>query len=426
MLSRRFLNPPIALLLVSAMGMGCAPSKAKTAVDVGNWGELRASIADDDARDALDLDDVRSLAALVASREIETASSSEVAKARIARTRACAPAVKGALKRRAELRDDAAAAALIALFEADLVGRSALLRYEDDATSPLRAAVARALVLPKDGELRRLWTADPDERVREQALRAALHAGDAEDRAAVLEAARLEPNPALRETAIRAAGAIGGERVVLGLADRWAQADEPSRRAIVEAWGMPKSIEAGGRAHLLRVVERETGSPAILAAATLARSKGTEAAFGVAALLRAMSEGAPRQRVLAIRLVPLDSQGALPLLRHLSSDADVAIRVAALVKLTESPDDRASSLDALAQLAEEGLAPADEALARAGDARPLPRLVEKLGSEDPSLRTEAGKSLIEAGEFRRAARLLGDDDASVRTDIACALLTATK
>src|SRR5262249_54158437 len=99
-----------------------------------------------------------------------------------------------------------------------------------------RATAARAVVGEGDGPKRRTLILDGDQDVRIAALRASADVADAEDTSAVLEAARLDPHPLARTVAIRAAGAIGGERVVLALKDVWAGADEGSRHAIADAW----------------------------------------------------------------------------------------------------------------------------------------------------------------------------------------------
>lgn len=417
----RFLLPPVTLALLTGALASCAAfSTSRSPADPSS--DVRAAVAEETARATLTFEDVRSLAEIVLHEEIRSATG-EAALKRIEAARPCASTAESALRARAKVHDPAGAAALIALHEADLSGRGELSRHLEAPDAAFRAAGARSLTRAQDGALRRKWMADPDERIRKQALRAALHAVDPEDRAPLLEAARLDPSPALREMATRAAGAIGGEEVVRGLADLWSQADEAGRRAIVEAWGMPNAAKAGGVARLLRVLETESGSPAILAAATLVRSGGVDRGAGIAALSRAMREGSPRNRVLAIRLAPVESSEILLRLREVAEDPDTTVRVAALSKLTASPQDRATSLDALASLGEEGLGLADEALARSGDPRAIPRLVPHLSAEDPAVRARAAGGLIDAGEFRRAAELLGDADPSVRTEVACRLLT---
>ena len=61
-------------------------------------------------------------------------------------------------------------------------------------------------------------------------------AADAEDLPAVLEAARLDPEPEARLMAIQAAGGIGTRDAVLALKDLWPRGDEEVRLAIVGAW----------------------------------------------------------------------------------------------------------------------------------------------------------------------------------------------
>src|SRR5262249_61069825 len=98
---------------------------------------------------------------------------------------------------------------------------------------------------------RRRLTRGAAEQVRLRPLRAAREAADPADAGAVLEAARLDPYPLARTAAIRAAGAIGGQAVVLALKDLWAPADSWARQAIADAWSAPRSLDPGGRRELL-------------------------------------------------------------------------------------------------------------------------------------------------------------------------------
>lgn len=374
------------------------------------------------AEEALDGNERRRLAQLVLDRELRQASA-EAARDLVERSRPCASASTSALYDRAKVDDAAGALAAIVLYEADLAGPGVLVR-QGHADPAWRAAEARGLVRASDGEERRRAISDPDERVRKQALRAAMHVGDVEDSAAVLEAARLDPSPSARESAIRAAGAIGGEDVVRRLRDLWADADEVDRRAIAEAWGMPRAFRAGGEGELVRVLETASGAASVVAAASLQRLSGEGESAGLHLLSRSIREGSARNRALAIRLAPLTSEAVRSSLREAANDPDPFVQIAALTRLVDSPTDRASSLDLLALLAEAGQHAAILALARAGDGRAIPDLVERMGSPDPRVRRTAAEALVDAGDEMSAAPLLGDDDASVRAAVACRLLTA--
>lgn len=414
---RCLLLSSVALGLFGMGSAGCAaasrphPSSAegREALDASRAGESSP-------RDS----DLERVAKLVLDREIRQATS----RALIEKARPCAIAVEAALRDRSQSNDGPGALSAIVLYEADLAGRSILFQHTEDADGAWRAARARAFVRPSDFEARRRAISDPDERVRRQALRAAMQAPHDEDAEAVLEAARLDPSPSVRESAFRAAGAIGGEKIVSRLRDLYASASDADRRAIVEALGMPRAFQTGGRAELVRIVETESGTAALLAAATLVRLHAEGASSFASLLSRAIRDGSARHRAMAIRLAPLGSEAVLAALRATANDPDEAVQVAALARLLESPPDRVSALEHLAALAEARQQAAAFALARAGDGRAIPHLVERLESSEPSARSAAGEALVDAGDPRGAARLLTDEDANVRTAVACRLLTS--
>lgn len=423
MASSRFLLSPVALLALALTS--CAPSPQRTAIRAGAWDDLRASVLEQSADGRLDIADLRRLSGLISDRALRLAPEGQ-AVPRIKRLRACASSLTSTLRAIAKGEDAAAGSeAARTLYEAGLYSRSELAARAKGGDPHWRAALSRSLILPRDGESRREAMVDADERVRVQALRAAMHALDPDDIGVLLEAARLDPNQEAREAAIRAAGTIGGERVVLALRDLYPQVDEADRRAIVEALGMPKSLEAGGQAQLIRVAQIDSGSPAILAGATLVRLGGEGAASGLRALLRSIREGTSIQRARAIRLLPLN-ESTTEVLRAVADDPDTTVRIAALARLTESTEDRSAALEKLSSLAEEGDLKAASALVRSGDTRAQSKLVERLGADDPKERATAAKLLIEAGEFQSAAPLLGDSDANVRIEVACGLLSASK
>jgi len=418
---------PLALALASVIvvATGCASSPLHEAARAGRWEALRTELENENARERLDADEIRALATTVLAREID-ATSDEEAKLAIERIRPCATWMAAPLERRAKAGGNAAAAAKLALYEAALAGRGLVAEHEEDADPVFRAVGTRALVRAEDSALRRARMVDADERVRIQALAAAVHARDPNDADVLLETARLDPSPTARTMAIRAAGALGGAEIASRLRDLWSSVDEAGRRAIVEAWATPKTAETGGLEQLRRVVETESGSAAVLAAAMLAKQDAGSATKAKSLLARSIAGGPLRDRLLAIRRAPLDDEAITPALRTASTDSDVTIRVAALGRLTESPTDREAALAALASLAETGVLSAAVGLARAQDARGVEHLRKALTVPDPELRATTGKGLVEAGEYRSAAELLGDESPQVRAEIGCALLNALR
>lgn len=415
---------PLALALLALLA-GCAASPALRAARDGDSARLRSALADARSHGKLTADAARDLAEAVLAREIRTAPAPRALDV-VTTARPCAKSVEDALSARAAMRDDAGAAAATALFEAGLSSRKSLAPHAAEADPAWRAAGARALIAADDGTLRRRLVADPDERVRLAALRAAADAADPADLDAVAEAARLDPNPLARTLAARAAGAIGGERAVLALRDVWALADEPLRQAIADAWGMPRALDAGGRRELLRVAESERGAPAIEAGAVLVRRGGDGSGAGLAAILRAIGDGVTRDRVLAIDSAPLENADALAAVRKASTDADAAVKLAALGRLVESSAERAAALATIAALATQGSVRALDRLATARDPRALPLAVTRAASADPRERLAAARNLVSAGDLPRAADLLADPDPSVRTGTSCAILAAPR
>src|SRR5512132_853082 len=294
----------------------CGGSASLRAAEAGRLTGLSAVVAAEVKRGELDAAEAVELARAILRRDVAGASGDEGA-SRIRGLTGCARPLDGALERRAETADAAAAAAAMVRLEADLSPREDFVRWASEAPGGPRAAFrpvgARALSGADDGELRRKLFLDGDQAVRLAALRAAAHAASASDTDAVLEAARVDPFPMARIQAVRAAGAIGGERVVLALKDIWVTADPILRQAIADAWGTPASIDAGGRRELSWAVDTQGGSPAIAAAYALVRTAnratpiptGPGVADALGVIERAMKSGVTHERTFAVTIAPL-------------------------------------------------------------------------------------------------------------------------
>jgi hypothetical protein len=256
-------------------------------------------------------------------------------------------------------------------------------------------------------------------------------AADAADTEAVLEAARVDPYPAAREQAIRAAGAIGGERVVLALKDLWPRADAAAREAIVDAWRREPSFESGGRRELVWVVETQHGPAAIVAAAVLTREGGSGAREAAGVLERAIKDGPTSDRVQAIELAPLVLPALRAAVRAAEADPDEAVAAVAMVRRLASPPAGQTATEHAELVAKllgfaAGTGPASlearGALARAR-VKPLVAVLERDGAAaDAKIRAEAGTALALLGEVRRAAVLAADPEPNVRATVACAIL----
>ncbi len=178
---------------------------------------------------------------------------------------------------------------------------------------------------------------DPDERVRRAAFEAALDAPSDEDLEILLESARLDPDPLSQSLAARSVGAVGGERAVLALLDRWDRADEETRIAIVDAWSMPRAYESGGERELVKVAESGSGLPALAAAEGLLRAGDAHAASATTLLARTIADGSAEERRYAIRVAPLENAEVRRLIDEASKDGDSQVKVIALARQLELP-----------------------------------------------------------------------------------------
>ena len=428
----------------------CGGSASLRAAESGRLTCLSAIVAAEVKRGELDADEAVELARAILRRDVTGAIGEEGA-SRLRGLIGCARSIDDALERRAETGEGAAAAAAAMVrLEAGLSPREDFVRWASEAPGGPRAAFrpvgARALSGEDDGVLRRKLFLDGDQAVRLAALRAAERAASAADTAAVLEAARLDPFPMARTQAVRAAGAIGGERVVLALKDLWGTADPILRQAIADAWGTPASLDAGGRRELSWAADTQGGSPAIAAAYALVRAgnrstptptgPGVEGALGV--IERAMKSGVTHERTFAIAIAPLSVPPLQKAVIEASSDTDEEVALAAVSRRLDttflrggvSAADRPALIAKVLKIAASGGKMrglvARNALARAGAREVLPLLDKDAISTDAQARKAAGVAFVALGELPRAAVLAVDVDARVRDGVACSMLAARR
>jgi HEAT repeats len=437
----------------------CGGSPALRAADEGRVTGLSALVDAEVKRGEMGPGEAAHLARILLRREVATASGADGV-TRIQVLEGCARFVAGELERRAEKDDAVAAAAAMVRLESGLADADDFAPWAAEPPGGPRAAFravgARALVGPKDGDLRRSLFNDGDQDVRLAALRASERAASAGDMEPLLEAARLDPYPMARTQAVRAAGAVGGERVVLALKDLWATADEPLREAIADAWAAPAAINAGGRRELSWAADAGLGAPSVAAAYALVRTGGGMASIagfvptkpgmpfqgpGVADALgvleRAIKSGVARDRLFAIGVAPLAVAPLQKAVAEASADADDDVALAATSRRLDAAPSQggAAAADRPALVAKlMGYASADgnkvrallakSALARAGAREVLPLLERDAASADPQTRKAAGTALVALGELGRAAVLAADADARVRAPVACAILHA--
>ncbi|WP_437895042.1 hypothetical protein [Sorangium sp. So ce124] len=438
---RRVLSGSILAGLLSIVAVtGCASSASLRAAEAGRFDELRRTLGDELRRGALDSDDVRAIARTIAQGEIARATPPSGVD-RLRELRTCARALEDALAERAAGSDAIATAAEMLLLEAGLTDPESVKRYASDAAAgrhpgkdaALRALETRALVTAEDGAVRRSRMLDGDQEVRVSALRAAAAAADPSDRGALLEAARLDPYPLARTLAIRAAGALGDQEVVLALRDIWTLSDEPGREAIAEAWATPRAMGGGGRAQLLWAISTQRGAPAIAAARALVRAGGEGAGEAVSVLIGAIRSSQSRDRVYAILSAPLQDAAVRSALIEAQGDPDEAVVFAVHSRHVDAaPRDvaareRSAAVAWLMKLAAGTSTRAVLArgvLARAGIRAIVPLLERDVRSREIPVREAAGAGLVALGEIPRAASLLADAEPQVRTSVACEILGA--
>jgi len=334
-----------------------------------------------------------------------------------------------------------------------------------------RAVTARALSQRDDGDRRRAALLDPSPRVRKGAIRAAAEARDKADWPALYDVLRSDPEPMLRNEAVRAMNALARRADVLvvrtyvqRLRDAWVTGDDAIRQEIAVAWGMPPMVENGGGEALFAVINREPGPGAIAAAASalsavplsgsaskVAALDGVERASLVSAahalLARTLRTGTTRDRVHAAFVAPFEGE-VLQSLRYASFSDDESVRVASLARLLGSKPDHDASLAALRQVAgnvfgSETIAfeqmgmvhnaskwlralDALRALARANDLSVQAWVERLLASPRASDRVEAVTLLAALGRPARGVLVLADSDPSVRSRAACLLAGASR
>jgi HEAT repeat protein len=416
----------VVLVLLAA----CAPKPPVRTALQGDLPALKRDIARAQQTQKLDHDTVVSLAQALGERELMSAQGPDGA-TRVRALRACARPLRSTMERRAESNDDVAAELTLILLDMHDADRASLLRrYEAVPSGAWRAVAARSAVRPVESEQRKRFFTDPDERVRRAAFSASYDAHDSSELEALLEAARLDPDPESQSLATRAAGAIGGERAVLALKDLWAQAEDALRIAIVDAWSERASLGAGGSRELAAAAEANSGLASVSAAYALARLGGAESVPANAELRRYILDGTDDEKRLALSVAPLNPENEAALVEA-TKKATPDLRAVALARLSSVPAERNLAIIALRNLANEKPASDTElrardaavsALADAGDTSVRATLIKGLSDKDRQTRARAARGLTSLGDYSNAATALADDDASLRSDVACAIL----
>ncbi|MFO0549243.1 MAG: HEAT repeat domain-containing protein [Polyangiaceae bacterium] len=421
-----------ALLAVAVLLPACAVSPAVEAARARDMKKLSDAMASERKAGDFDSGEVRDVARAVAEAEIGGAKGVE-GEELIRSLASCARELHGALDDRFDKGDDEGAVAAEVLLSAGVVSNDEYAKFirRDDATPAYRALGARSLTDDDDFGMRRKLFLDLDERVRVNALKAAMLAPTIEDFDALVEAGRVDPNPAARSAAVRALGRIGGERSVVALKDIWLHADERLRESVVDGFMAPPAFEAGGREQLVRLAENggDGSIPAAIALSHVIVGEGPDrvahdTAIGV--LTRTIQQGTRDQRTLAIVMSPSEPT-VLEAIRKAQEDGDTGIAMVALgrVALEGKDDEKKAARDKLLELAKSDDPEASRAmreLANAGDKRVVELLVKQLASENPYDRAYAARSLVTLGELEKASVVLSDAKPFVRAAVACEMI----
>lgn len=445
---RRLLAAVAALLL-----NGCG-SAVITAAESGDMEAFRAKLNERVSAGDIDVDEAKSIARAVVSRQIETAKG-PLGVDSVEHVAECADRFDGALASRASHRDEVAAHAMLLRQETGKVEPMAFSHLVDDKDEHWRAVAARSLSLPSDGDeklaraakWRQKLMADTSRVVRLAAVRAAAEAKDRADVDAALEAARLDPDPEVRLSAIAAVGAIGTSEAVLGLKDVWPNADHEGKLAIVHAWAAAwrKPFHAGETLEcklpavhpsceawhqLQRVSDMGSGMPALLASLELIHDVSpatakTPEGNAASVVERLIDKAAPRVRIEAIASAPIGWAHLLEAVVEAAKAEETRVQVAALARMLELDKERKDAIDKLQKIAKgRGLAAreAQRVLVKAGDKSILASLQARAKAKSAGERSEVAADFAALGEATRAAALLGDEDAEVRSRAACAIL----
>jgi len=431
---RRVVTPFARPLCLGLLGLlfaaACGPKPPARTALIGNLAELKRDIASAQQAGKLDRDAVVQLSQAVGERELTSAEGRGGA-SRVRSLRSCARPLRGAMERRARAEDEVAAELTLILLEMHALERPALLsRYVRAEQGTWRAVAARAAVRSFDTDVRKAYFVDPDQRVRRAAFASALEAHEPAELEALLEAARVDPDPQAQSAAVRAVGSIGSERAVLALKDLWSRADDTLRIAIVDAWSAPASFETGGARELALAAESGSGLAAVSASYALARSSGAEAVAANARLRRNIADGSDDEKRLALSVAPLNAETEIAIAQA-GKEASPELRVVALTRLVGVDARRAEALRGLREIValkagseseQRARAEAISALASAGDTSVHATLLKNVQDKDLSTRARAARGLTNLGDYSNAATALADDDANLRSEIACSVL----
>lgn len=416
---------------------------ALRAAQQGDDAKLKAEIQSRHAKGKLSNDDAARLARAVAEREIARAKDEKTALARLRDTRACARELDDALEERMKTRDGAGAEAALTRLEDGKLSEGTARDWLDDADDRWRAVGTRTLHRDKDRAKRQAAIVSPNAHIRRSAIRAAGDAKDAADIDLLFETARVDPELALRNEALRALSSVLRSKedwakpkaadLAVRLRDLWTAGDDALKEDVAVAWGLSPVYENGGREALRVAIAEGKGPGAIAAAGVVTRMSQREkdkpdadlVASANALLARTIEGASRRDRLHGLAVAKLDGL-VLEATRKAAKDDDREVKIPALARLAETKSDGAAAKNELVEIAAAGDVRARHALASVGDLRVQAWIEQDLAASEPQRKTQAASALAALGRPARAAPLLVDPDPSVRTRAACTMLVASR
>ncbi len=407
-----------AVLLALAPG-ACVSAPSRVALS-GDLPGLKAAISEADHERELGRARVKELAGSVLRRELSSLQAKDEV---FPDVQPCVGRIRRVLEELASGSGAFAAPATLALIDAGFASPRA---QPSGASGAGTALSARRAVGEAAGARRRAFMLHGDADVRRAALEAAVASADPGDIEALLEAARLDPDPRARATAVRALGRVGGQRAVLALSDLWATATVDERRNIILAWSTPQNFQAGGERQLVHVVEVTSGAPAVVAALELEQRNAGPPGLASFALARAIGGDEQESRLLAVYAAPWQDPALRAAINLALKHRDPATRVLAGLRLAQHGVLDAATRVELGKLGTDTLTStglvARAALARAGDPNVKAALRADLLARLADRRTLAALALVALDDWAGAAHALGDDSPEVRRAVACQML----
>jgi HEAT repeat protein len=428
----------VALALSVPPTSGCGAGLRGRIAEAAHAGDFEAAHERYDELRASDGDDEDLLAFVAEALLVSEARSGDVTRRQAAVQQLALAGTRGRepLERLAADAAPGSTDALVALARVGHRDARRLLRGLADSSDPaVRSAAVLGMSVEQDRALLLSWCADPAPEVRDAACgRLGELAPDTEILEALVERARIDPEPSVRSTSVRALARFG-EAAVLSLRDRLSDPEPRVRTAALES--LLRADREEGRAAVASLLETPTSASTLEAARLLAttldpgaRPTSDERSSARTHLLGALAHpdaGLRGQAAMALVAVAPDEPTSAALRSLVESEPDVGVRLS-LARALLSRSEYVARAALRRVLAEDhGMTGAQAAvvLAGAGDDEGLARLRADLGTSDASVRRVVVRALardaLHPVEVRTA---LQDEDPLVRIHAAGGILAA--